>query len=94
MVEGEGGRVSERHTRMTGSFGQETELGVSGVGWSRTLHLSHEQGTLIVSHCGVDNTLFMPGLQPTGIISDRSCKTLCFHCKANPMLIPQITRIG
>lgn len=45
-------------TCVTGSQGPEIMLGVGEVGWTRTLHPSHEQGTLIISHCDTDNTLF------------------------------------
>lgn len=46
-------------TCVTGSQGPEIMLGVGEVGWTRTLHPSHEQGTLIISHCDSDNTLFL-----------------------------------
>lgn len=32
-----------------------------GVGWTRTLHQSHEQQTHVHAHCDADNTLFTLG---------------------------------
>lgn len=46
---------------VTGSWRQEAVL---RVGWTRTPQPSHEQGTLVLSHCDTDNTLFTSGLQP------------------------------
>lgn len=65
---GRGGWEGGGEMCVTGGRRREALLGVAGLqeGVTRTPHPSHEQGTLVLPHCDTDNTLFVPGLQPSG----------------------------